>query len=140
MPIHTHRKILAPLLALLVLVGSTSFKVNLHYCMGLVQSVSLFVEAESCGDIKKPDHNSHSESDSCQKSCCDDETIVVEGKNEKTAPIAVTLIPQKTSMVFFYISYTYLYTPTDSQTYSLKEYSPPLIEHSLPMFTQSFLL
>jgi hypothetical protein len=68
------------MLALLVLVSSTSFMVGLHFCMGEVKSVSLFSKADQCRKataVKVP---------SCHKKndCCQDQTVVHDGEDFKS--------------------------------------------------------
>jgi hypothetical protein len=66
------RSISAILLAILVLVSSTSFMVSMHRCMGEVRSVALFTKAASCEmEQRAPACLLHMKSP-----CCADETIV----------------------------------------------------------------
>jgi hypothetical protein len=66
------RTISAILLALLVLISSTSFMVGMHFCMGEVQNIALFTKADGCEMEKKlPPCHRHS-----QNPCCEDETLI----------------------------------------------------------------
>jgi hypothetical protein len=73
------RSISAILLAILVLVSSTSFMVGMHICMGKVQNIALFGKAESCQKEKAlPACHKH-----MKPACCEDETVIHEGTDFK---------------------------------------------------------
>ena len=92
---NVFRTISAVLLALLVLVSSTSFTVGMHICMGNVQEVAIFGKADGCGmESKVAACEKHQ-----TKPCCEDETFVHKGEDLKSSfeqlsfnpPIAVTI-------------------------------------------------
>lgn len=73
------RSISAVLLAILVLVSSTSFMVGMHLCMGEVQNIALFGKADSCEkEMALPACHKH-----MKPSCCEDETLIHEGTDFK---------------------------------------------------------
>lgn len=75
------RSISAVLLAILVLVSSTSFMVGMHFCMGEVQNIALFGKADSCQKEKAlPLCHKH-----MKPACCEDETIFHEGTDFKAS-------------------------------------------------------
>jgi hypothetical protein len=75
------RSISAVLLAILVLVSSTSFMVGMHICMGEVQNIALFAKADSCQKEKAlPPCHKH-----MKPACCEDETVFHEGTDFKAS-------------------------------------------------------
>jgi hypothetical protein len=75
------RSISAVLLAILVLVSSTSFIVGMHICMGEVQNIALFGKADSCQKEKAlPACHKH-----MKPACCEDETVYHEGTDFKAS-------------------------------------------------------
>jgi hypothetical protein len=75
------RKISAVLLALLVLVSTTSFMVGFHICMGEVQNVALFTKADGCErEQSLPPCHRH-----MKAPCCEDETYFHEGDDFKAS-------------------------------------------------------
>lgn len=75
------RSISVMLLAILLLVSSTSFVFGVHYCMGEVQSISLFGKTDSCPKEKEqPPCHKH-----MKPACCEDETVVHEGIDFKAS-------------------------------------------------------
>jgi hypothetical protein len=75
------RSICALLLCLLVLVSSSSFMVGIHFCKGELKHFALLTTAEGCEKEKKlPPCHKHLSSP-----CCEDESIVHEGKGFKAS-------------------------------------------------------
>jgi hypothetical protein len=71
----TIRSISAVLLAILVLVSSTSFMVGMHICMGEVKNIALFGKADSCKKEKAlPACHKH-----MKPACCEDEVVIHDG-------------------------------------------------------------
>jgi hypothetical protein len=71
------KTILTCLLAVLTLIGSTSFVVGVHFCNGQIKELSVFDEAKGCV------HKQAERLPACHKhevaGCCDDTTVVHEG-------------------------------------------------------------
>lgn len=133
----TFRTISAILLAILVLVSSTSFVVGLHICMGEVQNVALFGKADSCEKEKAlPPCHKH-----MKPECCQDETYIHEGDDFKAsiehihviAPVAIdieqSVVPIAEVIPAAEISRTQ-YT----------DYDPPLRSADLTVEHQVFLI
>ena len=75
------RPISAVLLAILVLMSSTSFMLGMHICMGEVQNIALFGKAESCQKEKAlPACHKH-----MKPACCEDETVYHDGNDFKAS-------------------------------------------------------
>ena len=73
------RSISAIVLALLVLVSTTSFMMGMHSCMGEVQNIAFFSKADGCREeLSLPPCHRHTTAP-----CCDDETIVHQGNHFK---------------------------------------------------------
>jgi hypothetical protein len=73
------RSISAVLLAILVLVSSTSFVVGMHICMGEVQNIALFTHADGCQkEMALPPCHKH-----MKPACCKDEVLYHDGADFK---------------------------------------------------------
>jgi hypothetical protein len=74
-------------LAVLVLVSSSSFVVNAHFCGNSLESVSLFSPIGGCESkiVMPPCHKP------AKHSCCDDKTIVHESQDLKAASTQIHL-------------------------------------------------
>ncbi len=125
-------------LALLTLVTSLTFSVNLHYCQGKVQRFALFVKAPSCqhSTIACPIHGTMQ----VEKDCCSDETKIVEGQDHETT-FASTIIVDATPIYFaattFLLDDFFLFI---SDTPSFLHFKPPAPSgRHLRVLVQSFL-
>jgi hypothetical protein len=130
------RSISAILLALLVLVSSTSFGVGMHICMGEVQNVALFGKAESCHQEKLPP---------CHKpikpACCQDEVVYHEGTDFKTSIEHVNIVapaPVDIDVPMIFISEVIPASPIARTRYY--NYDPPLRPCDLTVEHQVFLI
>lgn len=62
-------------LAVLILVSSTSFMIGMHFCMGEVQNIAFFSEADGCEKEQSlPPCHRH-----VKIPCCEDKTVVHKG-------------------------------------------------------------
>lgn len=83
------RTISSIVLALLVLVSSTSFMVGVHLCMGDVQNVALFTKAPSCPNERQvPPCHRHT-----PDPCCEDEVLTHEAEELKLSSASITVYP-----------------------------------------------
>ena len=123
-------------LALLLLFSSTSFSVSKHFCGGEVISISYYLAAEGCGmeaqkDICPADSQISQVS---KKSCCSEETKVLQGSDflEKTTKIT----PSKRVQFFVEYPCTELSTllSATANSYQASVYRPP------PLFTERIVL
>lgn len=141
------RKISAILLSLLVLLSSTSFTFNMHFCMGEMKSIALFSSASPCQKknqrppcprgIHDQDGSSHSQM--TKKGCCEDQSLVKDGLEELTQTSSVS-VPDVPMMAALYATFSLLSDSPFVHSGSYNEYSPPLIERDIPVFIQSFLI
>jgi hypothetical protein len=133
------RSILSVSLALLVLISSSSFTVNLHLCGGRVQSVSVIEKATPCAmeQLAKtlPCHKAMS-----KKKCCSEDHITFEGKHFKSQEVTSLQLLQSSWVVELPLISS-LVIPVNSVTEShLTQYSPPLIDRDITVQVQSFLI
>lgn len=127
----------AVLLALLVLVSSTSFMIGMHFCMGEVQNVALFTKADGCEKEQNlPPCHRH-----MKAPCCADETIVHKGDDFK-ASIAhfhiVAPAPMDIEQPLILISEVIPTAPLSRTHYY--NYDPPLRSWDLTVEHQVFLI
>jgi len=131
------RSISAVLLAILVLVSSTSFVVGMHICMGEVQNIALFGKAESCQKERAlPACHKH-----MKPACCEDEVVYHQGTDFK-ASIAHEHMdapaPMDIGQPLVLISEVIPAVPAASLQYY--KYDPPLRTCDLTVEHQVFLI
>lgn len=131
------RSISAVLLALLVLVSSTSFMVGFHICMGEVQNVALFTQADGCEKEKSlPPCHRH-----LKAPCCADETYVHDGDDFKASIELYNVVapaPVDIEQPMVLISEVIPASPISHIQYY--NYDPPLRSWDLTVEHQVFLI
>ncbi|WP_439487822.1 HYC_CC_PP family protein [Algoriphagus sp.] len=115
------RKISAILLSALVLLSSTSFTFGMHFCMGQLQSIAFFSEAEPCemATQKSPCANDKHDPD-CEhqqvtkKGCCEDHTLILEGSEELSIVKSVSAPDfQMTAVLYALVSFIFISPSVD---------------------------
>ena len=131
------RSISAVLLAILVLVSSTSFMIGMHFCMGEVQNIALFGKADSCQKEKAlPACHKH-----MKPACCEDETVFHEGTHFKACVEHIHIVapaPIDIEQPLVVISEVIPAAPIASIRYY--QYDPPLRTCDLTVEHQVFLI
>ena len=131
------RSISAVVLAILVLVSSTSFMVGMHICMGGVQNIALFGKADSCQMEKDlPACHKHS-----KPACCDDELVYHKSTDFKGSIEHIHIVapaPMNIEQLVVLISEVIPASPLARIQYY--KYDPPLRSCDLTVEHQIFLI
>lgn len=131
------RSITAVILALLVLVSSTSFMVGMHLCMGEIQKVALFSKADSCEKEQSlPPCHRHTNAP-----CCEDETVIHDSDDLKASIAHIHLsvpAPVDIEQPLLLISEVIPSAPLSRVKYF--NYDPPLRSCDLTVEHQVFLI
>jgi len=134
-------KILALILAFIVLFSSFSFTVEKHVCMGEVMDVSFFTEAESCDMVMEEECVVHDFPGNQieEEPCCNNIQELIPGnQNEQQAINSFEL-----NSVQFALAFTYTYLnlfETKEEITPFIDSSPPLIDKDYQVLYQSFLI
>lgn len=118
-------------LSLILLISTTGFTINKHFCGGHLMATQIFIteEPESCCDeINMPAGCCHNETEFYQL----DETF-----NFTKVSFKIT-----SNFVFTFIKYIVLndlFTSIDTYSTKYLHYKPPMIELNIPVLFQSFL-
>jgi len=124
-------------LAVMVLVSSTSFMIGMHICMGEVQNVALFTKADGCEKEKSlPPCHRHEKAP-----CCEDETVIHKGEDFKSSIAKVEIIapsPIDIEQPLVLISEVIPAAPLSRIQYY--NYDPPLRSCDLSVEHQVFLI
>lgn len=151
---NTYHRFIALSLATLMLVTSMSFSVDMHFCKDELKSFSLVGQAEVCHPIKakektetnacpfhqkiqKEKASSQIQEKGCQKTCCDNQKILIDFDEN-----LVQITTRELSNLSF-ISSTpiqYIQNRIVQSIYPHQNYHPPLLNRDIPIFVQSFLL
>ena len=146
-------RITSLLMAFLMLVSSTGFSIDLHYCQGNLKSFSFLGTAKSCHDIAQSKHCSkmkkscHApktalETDGeCQKDCCSNKKIEVSPDDEnQKIQIENFSLKQIKFVTAFVKAFVLPQTDLSQIIVPHLKYKPPLLNRDIPILVQSFLL
>ena len=136
------QKILALILAFIVLFSSFSFTVEKHVCMGEVTDVSFFTSADSCGMLMEEEdcvNHEFSGDKIHQENCCDNIQELIPGNQNEQQAIDSFELNQ--------VQFIYAFTSTYLKLFEVKEnispfitISPPIIDKDYQILYQSFLI
>ena len=135
------KSIVSSMLALLVLVSSSSFMVNMHFCGGHVQSVSLIEEAAVCPmEVQLPP--CHKKMAVKKSGCCEDKQVAFEGKDFNTQVQDFSMLTwQSINWVATLPMIMEVIQVNESLTFSNHTpYKPPIVGRDIPVLVQSFLI
>ncbi|MBT9187474.1 HYC_CC_PP family protein [Zobellia russellii] len=125
-------------MALVLLVSTTSFKVEKHYCMGHLVDVAFFSDAQDCGMAMSLDENIGSTVD--KMSCCNSELIAMEGQNDVKPSFNDFNLDQQMVLVAFVYSYGVLFEPVEAKHVPYSHYNPPKIIKDIQLLDAVFLI
>ncbi|MGE0771544.1 MAG: hypothetical protein AB7K37_07525 [Cyclobacteriaceae bacterium] len=132
------KSIFSALLALVILVSSTSFTIDHHICMGRIHSTAILHDAAPCAMEMMA---ATQEAKAKLSNCCKQEQIKFEGndyrlKNLKPVSIEnqslwIAALPRVIEVIA---------TDLDQQFPQVDTYRPPLLQRDVPVLIQSFLI
>lgn len=135
----TLKNITSFFLSLLIVLSSMSFTVNLHLCMGELESVRVISEAPAC-DMHSKSCHAPEQDNASKDDCCEDEQRILHGQDELSkAPAFQEPQPELVAVLSLLVSY--LTAGTELPLVEATEvYSPPLLPRDIPVLIQSFLI
>ena len=147
----SHR-IAAISMALLMMLSSTGFSMDIHYCQDQMKGISLFGKAKSCHDkeatppchkIKKSCH--HQENDDVNKAekdnCCHNETVIIEKSDlDATATQIATIQDIQLDFVAAFVAVYILNYNVQADFQPYAQYKPPLPDRDVQVLYQTFLI
>ena len=130
------RSISAIILALLVLVSSTSIMVGYHICMDEVQNIALFSKADGCEKEKNlPPCHRHTNAP-----CCDDETVIHKGDDFKATIQPHVIAPASVDLALPLVLVSEIIPAAPFARMQYYNYDPPLRSCDLTVAHQVFLI
>lgn len=125
-------------MALLVLVSTFSFSVDMHYCGDQLVDYAVLQHVKDCGmDMAS---NSSKESLSKEK-CCSDEQLIIQGQDElNTAKAQQLNVPQSYLLIAFTLVNLDLFESLEHIRIPFTDYQPPLIIPDILREQQTFLI
>lgn len=132
-------KIASMAMALLLLLSTTSWKVEKHYCMGRLINVALFVHVDDCGMGMDLIRNTDSKLQT-KNSCCDDKVVLIEGQDD----LKISFNDLDVNGQTYFISQNYTFGDRglilEHKAVSQKTYPPPILVKDIQLLDEVFLI
>lgn len=134
-----HRS-MAFFLAFVVLMTTSSFAIDVHYCGDTLVDFSFVQQVEKCDMEKTLASTNNGNLDASVKSCCTDQQLVKEGQDDLKVSFNILTLEQHIFVASFAYSYISLFKATESTAVPYKDYAPPFIERDVQALHQTFLI
>ncbi len=130
-------KVFSVTLSFLVLFSTLSLTIEKHFCGDVLVDVAVFTETEKCAD-DLPEIN---ETRIAKKTCCKDETHVIEGINQLTTNAFEDLNDLQKQVLFAYkYSYINAFEGLPNLVTPNKDYSPPIRTKDIQLLDETYLI
>ena len=131
-------KILATVMAFVVLFSTMSFTVDMHFCGDTLVATSMFQKATGCGmEMEKP------AAEGCafvKSNCCKDKQMIIDGQDEMQLSIATISFEQQVFITSFIYTYVHLFEGADTAVTSYQAYQEPLVSRQLYKLAETYLI
>ena len=125
-------------MAFVVLFSTMSFTFNMHYCGGTLVETALFQKVKGCGmKMQKP---STKDCAFAKKNCCNDEQLIIDGKNELQLEVDKVSFEQHLFIASFIYIYINGFEDFDDSKTSYEVYKPPLVIRQLYKLDETYLI
>ncbi|MXV37107.1 hypothetical protein GO491_00230 [Flavobacteriaceae bacterium Ap0902] len=132
-------KILSFIMAVMVLLTTTSFMIDAHYCGDSLVDISILNQVQNCG--MNTDSNSMPCKDGFNKSdCCKDIQVISEGQNEAQISVFDLTLQQQIMLVAFVLLEDDLFIGLDKNIVPFKNYRPPLLEKDIQKTQEVYII
>jgi hypothetical protein len=131
-------KILATVMAFVVLFSTMSFTVDMHFCGDTLVATSMFQKATGCGmEMEKP------AAEGCafvKSNCCKDKQMIIDGQDEMQLSIATISFEQQVFITSFIYTYVHLFEDVNTAVTSYQAYQEPLVSRQLYKLAETYLI
>ncbi|SEL76439.1 hypothetical protein SAMN04488008_105135 [Maribacter orientalis] len=134
-------KITSILMALIVLLSTMSFSVDMHFCGDHLVDFSMFDMVDTCmmkAEMSKT--SSSCEIMEMEKSCCSDVEVTIEGQDDLKISFDRFTFDQQQFVYSFTYSLITLFQGKDDNIISFKDYVPPPLLRDVQILDQTFLI
>ena len=135
----TLRNTVSVLMALLVLLSTSSFTVDKHFCGGVLMDMAVLAKAEHCA-MNLHNHLDSEDKIFTKETCCSNESTTVEGQDELKPSLEIYDLDQVLFLCGFPYSYFFIYEGLLVQEVFFYDYSPPLLIRDVCLQNQVFLI
>jgi len=134
-------KIISMSMALIVLLSTMSFSVDMHYCGDHLVDFSMFDKVDTCMMKAKMSKTSSScEIMEMEKSCCSDIEVTIEGQDDLKISFDNLSFEQQQFVYSFAYSFINLFDAVDENITPFRDYVPPPLLRDVQILDQTFLI
>jgi len=130
-------------MALIVLLSTMSFSVDMHYCGDHLVDFSMFDKVDTCmmkAEMSKNSSSCEIMEMNTETNCCSDIEVTIEGQDDlKTSFDQLTFDQQQLVFSFTY-SFINLFKEVDENIVSFRDYAPPPLLRDVQILDQTFLI
>jgi len=127
-------------MALVVLLTTTSFTIDMHYCGSNMVDFSFFQNVETCGMDKAEIASACENPELSKKSCCSDDQLFIDGQDDLKNNFSNLTFEQQIFVASFTYSYISLFEETASSEVLFFDYAPPFVKRDVQALHQTFLI
>lgn len=134
-------KIFSFFLAASILLSTSSFTVNMHFCCDKLVDMVFFGNAETCKDKAQKENSPFKKCTSLQeKDCCDNQTILKEANDTFKKSTTVLEVENLVFLKTFIHSYINLFEGLDKNTVPFESYRQPLLSKDIHTLYEIYLI
>jgi len=131
-------KIMALVMAVVVVISTMSFTIDMHYCGDFLVDSAIFHKAKTCGMEME-----NSLTDGCstsKKNCCNNEQLIIDGQDELQVSLIKIAFEQQVFIASFIYTYNALFEGLDTNVTLYKDYKPPLVIKEIYKIDETYLI
>lgn len=130
-------------MALIVLLSTMSFSVDMHYCGDHLVDFSMFDKLETCMmKVEKSKSSSPCENMEMEKemNCCSDIEVTIEGQDNLKISFDQLAFNQQQFIFSFVYSFINLFEEANENIVPFRDYVPPPLLRDVQILDQTFLI
>jgi len=128
-------------MAVIVLLSTMSFSVDLHYCGDHLVDFSIYDSVNTCMmEAKTSKSSGECAVMEMDMDCCTDVEVVLEGQDDLKISLDQLTFDQQLFVVSFVYSYINRFEGCDENIVPFKDYSPPPLIRDVQLLDQTFLI
>lgn len=131
-------QIVSVIMAFVVMISTTTFTFNMHFCGDTLVETALYKKAKGCGM-----EMSMAITDSCdstKKNCCDDTQQSISGQDELQLAAAQLSFENQLFITSYLQTFIGLFETFDYTKSSYQDYKPPLVIRKLFKLDETYLI
>lgn len=132
-------KAISFLMALVVMVSTMSFTINMHYCGGTLVATSVFSDVESCG-MEQAMAMVPAGCSMTKSNCCKNEQSIVKGQDELKLNLDTLSMDPHIFVAVFLHTHNRSFEDFEDIAPSSNDYPPPNIVRQLYKFDESYII